>query len=116
MSDISLMNVSGDNLTSKASGLSSSSTKAELEDAAKSFEAYFVEQILKEMKESVDSTNSDEDSTVSQYTDFYMDSTLQSLAEELVDEFGGNFTDSMVEQMARNYGIDISETETNSES
>jgi hypothetical protein len=38
-----------------------------------------------------------------------MDSTIQSLAETLVDEFGGNFTDQMVEQMARNYGIDISE-------
>lgn len=90
------------------SGLNANSTKEELESAAKSFEAYFVEQMLKEVKETFTSEE-DSDSTVSQMKDFYMDSTIQSLSETLVDEFGGNFTDQMVEQMARNYGIDISE-------
>lgn len=101
-----------DGVTSKVSGLSSQSTKEELEAAAKSFESYFVEQILKEMKESVDDVNQDSDASLSQYTDFYMDSTIQTLAEELVEEFGGNFTDSMVEQMARNYGINLEESDT----
>ncbi len=91
------------------SGLSSESTKEDLEKAAKSFEAYFVEQMLKEVKETFTSEDEDSDSTVSSMKDFYMDSTIQSLAETLVDEFGGTFTDQMVEQMARNYGIDISE-------
>ncbi len=117
MSDFSYIN----NITSTAqstidtsrvqngvSGLNANSTKEELEAAAKSFEAYFVEQMLKEVKETFTSEE-DSDSTVSQTKDFYMDSTIQSLAETLVDEFGGSFTDQMVEQMARNYGIDISE-------
>lgn len=91
------------------SGLSAESTKEDLEKAAKSFEAYFVEQVLKEVKETFTPEEDDSDSTVSQMKDFYMDSTIQNLAETLVDEFGGTFTDQMVEQMARNYGIDISE-------
>ena len=119
MSDFSYIN----NLTSTAkttldtnrakssvSGLSSESSKEDLEKAAKSFEAYFVEQMLKEVKETFTS-GEDSDPTISQMKDFYMDSTIQSMAETLVDEFGGTFTDQMVEQMARNYGIDISENE-----
>ena len=46
---------------------------------------------------------------MNQYTDFYMDSTLQTLAEDIVDKCGGNLTDTLVSQMARNYGIDISD-------
>lgn len=36
------------------SNLSSTSTKEELEEAAKTFEAYFVEQLLKEEKKSIE--------------------------------------------------------------
>ncbi len=103
--------ISSNRAQSKVNGLGTTSTKEELESAAKSFEAYFVEQILKEVKETF-TEEEDSDATVSQMKDFYMDATISSMAEMLVDEFGGNFTDQMVEQMARNYGINISETDS----
>ena len=87
-----------------ASGLSLESTREELTEAAKSFEAYFVEQVIKEVKDSVDLFG-DTDSTTGMTADFYLDSTIQTLARELVDEFGGSFTEDMVDQMARNYGV-----------
>jgi len=99
--------------TSGLSGIDSSSSKEDLEEAVKSFETYFVEKMMKEFQENVKSD--DEDSTMSQYTDFYMDSTLQTLAEDIVDNYAGNLTDTLVSQMARNYGIDISEDSASAE-
>lgn len=93
-----------DKTRSKLSGLSSSSSKEELEKAAETFESYFVEKFLKETVKSIKS----EDSSISQYTDLYMDSVLGDISDTIVKRYGGRFTDSMVEQMARNYHIDIS--------
>ena len=64
--------------------------------------------MLKEVQENVKS-DEEKDGIMNQYTDFYMDSTLQTLAEDIVDKCGGNLTDTLVSQMARNYGIDISD-------
>ncbi len=89
------------------SGISKDSTEEELTEAVKSFETYFVEQFLKEVKESLPSlTGSGGDSILSQQNDLYLDSTIQSLAETLVDQYGGPLTDSLVSQMKANYGID----------
>ena len=102
--------------TDSIKGISSKSTTEEVEAAAKSFESYFVEQAIKEVKKSIDSINGDdEDSTVSMYSDFYLDSTIQKLSEELVDQLGDGFTKTMVENMTRTYGIgkeDAKTTET----
>lgn len=87
-------------------GLSSTSSREDLEKAAKTFESYFVEQIIKEQKKINDALSSEEkDSTISQYTDLYMDSTIQDLSDTIVDQYGGTFTDTMVDQMMANYGI-----------
>ena len=94
--------------TSSLSGIDSTSSKEDLEEAVKSFEAYFVEKVLQEFQENVKSED-EEDGIMSQYTDYYMDATLQTLAEEIVDNYAGNLTDTLVSQMARNYNIDISE-------
>ena len=97
------------------SNLSSTSTKEELEEAAKTFEAYFVEQLLKEEKKSIEAMRtSQEDSTASQYKDLYMDTVIQDISAQIVDKYGSRFTDSMVEQMMRSYGISES-TESNAE-
>ena len=97
------------------SNLSSTSTKEELEEAAKTFEAYFVEQLLKEEKKSIEAMRTNqEDSTASQYKDLYMDTVMQDISAQIVDKYGSRFTDSMVEQMMRNYGISES-TESNAE-
>ena len=87
-----------------ANGLSSASSREEMEEAAKSFEAYFVEQVMKEVKDSVDLFG-DADSATSMTTDYYLDATISTLARQLVDEYGQNFTDDMVDQMMRNYGV-----------
>ncbi len=87
-----------------ANGLSSASSREEMEEAAKSFEAYFVEQVMKEVKDSVDLFG-DADSATSMTTDYYLDATISTLARQLVDEYGQSFTDDMVDQMMRNYGV-----------
>ncbi len=89
---------------SAADGLSSTSTREEMEEAAKSFEAYFVEQVMKEVKDSVDLFG-DADTATSMTTDYYLDATISTLARQLVDEYGQSFTDDMVDQMMRNYGV-----------
>lgn len=86
-------------------GLSSESTDEELENAVKSFEQYFVEQVIKEVKESM-SLDDKDDSTISKYTDLYMDSAISKMAEYLVNDIGSDLTSDLVAQMKRNYGIE----------
>lgn len=90
---------------SALSGLSSESSVEDLKEAVESFEAYMVEQVLKQLKETMTSEE-DSDATMSQYKDMYMDSTIQELAKNLVSEYGGTLTDELVEQMKINYGIE----------
>lgn len=91
-------------LTNSVNGLSSNSTDEELMGVLKDFESYFVEQIIKKMKETF--TDEDEESsTASQYTDTFMDYAIEEVADKLVDEIGGNMTQQLFEQMKRNYNI-----------
>ncbi len=92
------------NAKNSASGLSAESSREEMVEAAKSFESYFVEQFIKEVKDSVNIFG-DSDSSTSMTTDFYLDSTIQTLARQLVDEYGDSFTNDLVDQMQRNYGV-----------
>ena len=107
----SAANSSAATATSAVSSISSESSREEIEESVKSFESYMVEQVIKNVKESMTSDDDDEDSTMSMYKDYYMDSAISTIASELVDELGGSFTDDMVDQIMRNYGI----TETVSE-
>ena len=96
-----------------ASGISKNSSKEELTNAAKSFESYFVEQVIKEIKKSTDDMNDNDDSDTyaKQVSDMYMDTTIQTIASEIVDNYGDSFTDDMVANMQAQYGItDTSET------
>ena len=95
-----------------AEGLSAESTRAEMTEAAKSFEAYFVEQVLKEMKDSVEIFGEDADMTTTMTSDYYLDATISTIAKELVDEYGHSFTEDMVDQMMRNYGVPVDAPET----
>ncbi|MCR5451598.1 MAG: hypothetical protein K6F00_03090 [Lachnospiraceae bacterium] len=94
-----------DRLKRKMNGLGEGSTDEELTEAVKSFEAYFVEQVLKEFKETENFFSGDSDSSSTQYTDMFMDSTISDLAAQIVDDYGGNLTEQFVEQMKMNYGI-----------
>lgn len=93
--------------TSALSGLSKDSTDEEFEAAVKSFETYMLEQVIKKVKDSITSVNDkDDDSTISQYKDLYMDSAMTTLAGQLVDELGGSLTEDLVAQLKRNYNIE----------
>ena len=93
-----------DSLQNSALGLSSSSTEEELMEVLKDFESYFIEQIIKEMKETF--TNEDEESSMaSQYTDTFMDYAIEEVADMMLEEVGGGMTQQLFEQMKRNYNI-----------
>ena len=91
-------------LKNSVNGLSSNSSDEELMEVLKDFESYFLEQMIKQMKETF--TNEDEESSMaSQYTDTFMDYAIEEIADKLLDEVGGNMTQQLFEQMKRNYNI-----------
>ena len=93
-----------DSLKNSVNGLSSNSTDEELMEVLKDFESYFIEQMIKQMKETF--TNDDEESSMaSQYTDTFMDYAIEDIADMLLDEVGGSMTQQLFEQMKRNYNI-----------
>lgn len=93
-------------LKNSASSVSSESTEEELMQVCKDFASYFVEEILKEVKENMTMEEEDEDSSLKTLTDFHMDSTIELVADEVVDQVGGSFTQQLYEQMKRNYNIE----------
>lgn len=97
---------SADKIAGAAGKLSANSTDEELTEAVKSFESYFVEQLLKEFKETKEIFGGDSsDTSISMMSDLYMDSTISDLATELVDKYAGNLTEQLVEHMKLSYGI-----------
>ena len=92
-------------LKNSISSVSSGSSEEELLSVCKDFESYFVEEILKEVKENL-TDDEEEDSSISTLKDFHMDSVIELMADELVDEVGMSFTQQLYEQMKRNYNID----------
>ena len=93
-----------DSLKNSVNGLSSNSTDEELMEVLQDFESYFLEQIIKKMKDTF--TDEDEESSVaSQYTDTFMVYAIEEVADILLEEVGGNMTQQLFEQMKRNYNI-----------
>ena len=93
-----------DKLKNNVKNLSSDSTEDELKSTLKDFESYFVEQVLKEMKGSMTLKSDDEDS-MSQYKDMFMDTAIEQLSDTIVEKSGENITQQLYEQMKRNYNI-----------
>ncbi|MBQ9134546.1 MAG: rod-binding protein [Lachnospiraceae bacterium] len=79
-------------------------TNDELMDACKEFEAYFVEQMFKEMMKTVP-----ESDTTSSYTsnlmDYYKDSMVQEIASDSTEQNSLGLAQMLYEQMKRNYGL-----------
>ena len=92
-------------LQSSLNSISSDSSEDELMQVCKDFESYFVEEVLKEIKESLTSED-EEDSSTSTLKDYYMDNVIELVADQVVDEVGTNFTQQLYEQMKRNYNIE----------
>lgn len=80
-----------------------SSSDEELLEVCKEFEAYFMEQVLKGMEKMI--PKDDEDSSMSQMTDFYKDRVRQDLAAQMAEQSGNSLAQMMYEQMKRNYNL-----------
>jgi len=93
-----------DSLKNSVAGLSSNSTEEELMEVLKDFESYFLEQIIKKVKDTFEDDD-EESSLAAQYTDTFMDYAIEDVADLLLEEVGGNMTQQLFEQMKRNYNI-----------
>ena len=79
-------------------------TDAELMDACKQFEAYFIEQMYKGMMKTIPS-NDDTSNYTATMMDYYKDQMIQSMAEETTNQNGGlGLAQMLYEQMKRNFG------------
>lgn len=79
----------------------------ELLNACKKFEAYFLEQVFKEMEKTVE-VFKDENSTSSFSSgmlDYFGDQTIQELADTSTETQGLGLAQQLFEQMKRNYGL-----------
>lgn len=83
----------------------SKSSDEQLLDACKEFEAYFVEQIFKEMQKTVDVFKDEETNPNDSLVDFFKDSTLQQLAGTATEKQGLGLAQMLFEQMKRNYNM-----------
>ncbi|MCM1127427.1 MAG: rod-binding protein [Lachnospiraceae bacterium] len=84
----------------------SQATDDELMDACKQFEAYFLEQVFKEMEKTVDCWR-DEDSLdkSNSMVDYFKDNAIQDLAATSTEIQGLGLAQTLYEQMKRNYGL-----------
>ena len=100
-----------DSIKNSVNGLSSNSTEEELREVLEDFESYFLEQIIKKMKDTF-TDDEKETSVASQYTDTFMDYAIEEVADILLEEVGGSMTQQLFEQMKRNYNIPTVEVTT----
>ncbi len=84
----------------------SKSSDEQLLDACKEFEAYFVEQIFKEMQKTVDVFKDGETNPNDSLVDFFKDSSLQELASTSTETQGLGLAQMLYEQMKRNYNME----------
>ena len=75
----------------------------ELMDACKQFEAYFFEQVFKEMKKSVNFSQS-EDNATKQMLDYYEDNLTGEYSKMAADQQENGLAQMLYEQMKRNLG------------
>ena len=80
---------------------SSDATDEDLMKVCKEFEAYFTEQVYKEMLKTVPKSEGEQTSAL---VDYFKDMTVSEIAERSVEENNGTgLAQSLYEQMRRNY-------------
>ena len=77
----------------------------ELMEVCKEFEAYFLEQVFKEMEKTTDIFNDENSGSTTQLVDYFKDSTIAELAGESTDQNSLGLAQMLYEQMKRNYEI-----------
>lgn len=81
------------------------SSDDELLAVCKEFEAYFVEQMFKEMQKTVDVFSDGESNPNDTLVDFFKDNALQELANTSTEREGLGLAQMLYEQMKRNYNL-----------
>lgn len=82
-----------------------------LMDVCKQFEAYFMEQMLKEMVKTIPVSEEVSGSSAT-LVDYYKDMMIQNVAAQSTEQNSLGLAQSLYEQMRRNYGIDDSKLPT----
>lgn len=82
------------------------SSDEELMKVCKDFEAYFLEQVFKEMMKTIPESESS-DGANSRLVEFFKENTLQELASQSTETNGLGLAQSMFEQMKRNVAAEI---------
>lgn len=77
----------------------------ELLSACKQFEAYFLEQVFKEMQKTVDVFKEDSSDPNNNLVDFFKDDAIQKLASTSTELQGLGLAQTLYEQMKRNYNL-----------
>ena len=77
----------------------------ELMGACKQFEAYFLEQVFKEMQKSVEALKTDESGSNKQLVDFFKDQTLQDLTKTSTETQGLGLAQMLYENMKHTAGM-----------
>lgn len=90
-------------LQNKLGGDLTSASDEKLKEVCKEFEAYFVEQVMKEVEKTIPKNEEDEDASMSQLRDFYKEEMIQTLAGNICEQQNLGLAQQMYEQMKRNY-------------
>lgn len=77
----------------------------ELMDVCKEFEAYFLEQMFKEMMKTIPKDEESSGST-SSMMEYYQDQMIQNLASDSTDQNSLGLAQMLYQQMRTNYGLD----------
>lgn len=75
----------------------------ELMDACKQFEAYFLEQVFKEMMKTI--PTSEENSSNAQLVDYFKDNMIQEIASQSTETNSLGLAQMLYEQMKVTYGL-----------
>ena len=100
-------NVSAKKMQDTVSKDYSQASDKELLDVCKQFEAYFLEQVFKEMQKTVDcfKDESSESGPNNNLVNFFKDETITELASTSTETQGLGLAQMLYEQMKRNYGL-----------
>lgn len=94
---------SADKMQSSLNADYKNATDDELMDVCKQFEAYFLEQVFKEMKKTVPDISGATGANKN-LMDFYSDKMIQDMAAESTERNGLGLAQMLYEQMKRNIG------------
>ena len=82
----------------------SNAYEEELMSVCKEFEAYFVEQVMKEVEKTIPK-DEEEDASMAQLTDYFKEEMIQNLSKQICEQQELGLAQQMYEQMKRNYNL-----------